>query len=140
MTVLWLFLGLALGAAFLALARARGRGEVRILALGLLVAALIYVAFALAGADGKWVLVEVAGVAVYGALAWLGLRRSLLWLAAGWALHPLWDAGLHLMGGGAAFAPEWYVLACISFDLLVGAYIAFRLWPAPPRRGLKQTP
>lgn len=131
-TTLWLLLGLGLGAAFLAFARTRGRGEERVLALGLLVAALFYVAFALAGAERVWVLVEVAGVVVYGALAWLGLRHSLLWLAAGWGLHVLWDVGLHLAGGGAGFAPEWYVLICITFDLLVAGYIAFWLRPAPP--------
>jgi hypothetical protein len=48
---------------------------------------------------------------------------TLAWLAAGWALHPIWDAALHLQGSGAAHAPEWYVVACISFDLPVAAYI-----------------
>ncbi len=44
-------------------------------------------------------------------------------LAAGWALHPIWDAGLHLQGSGATHAPEWYVVACISFDLLIASFI-----------------
>jgi len=122
-TTLWLLLGLFLGVAFLAFARTRGGAERRVLALGLLVAAVIYVGFALIGAGPAWLLVEMLGVAAYGVLAWLGLRRSPLWLAAGWALHPAWDVGLHLVGAGAAFAPEWYATACISFDLLVAGYI-----------------
>lgn len=37
--------------------------------------------------------------------------------------HPLWDAALQLFGGAATFTPEWYVIACISFDVLVGVFI-----------------
>lgn len=97
-----------------------------VLALGLLVAALLYVAFALIEGETVWLLVEAVGVAAYGSLAWLGLRRSALWLAAGWALHPAWDVGLHLVGEGAAVAPEWYATACISFDLLIAGYMVTR--------------
>lgn len=129
-TVIWLVLGLILGGAFLAFARARQRAEPRVLALGLLAVALIYVGFALTGAGAWWVLVEAIGVAGYGTLAWFGLRHSTLWLAVGWALHSAWDVVLHLVGAGAAFTPEWYTLTCISFDLLVAGYIAFRLRPA----------
>ena len=127
--MLWLLLGLVFGALFLAFARAQGQAEVRTLAAGLVVAAIIYVGFAFAQASVSWVLFEIAGVAFYGALAWLGIRHSVLWLAAGWALHTLWDTWLHLFGGGASFAPEWYVVACISFDLLVAVYVACRLRP-----------
>ena len=128
----WLLLGLALGGAFVALARTRGVGERRLLALGLVVAALVYVGFAIAGsAPVGWLLAEGLGLVAYGGFAWLGLQRAPGWLAAGWALHAVWDGGLHLAGAGAALAPDWYVLACLSFDLLVGAYIAFRYRPQP---------
>ena len=70
-------------------------------------------------------------VLLVGGLAVLGLKRSPMSLAFGWALHPVWDAGLHLMGTGATFAPSWYVVVCISFDLLVGGYIAARFRAAP---------
>ena len=96
MTVaLWLLLGLILGAAFVAVARSRGRDETRVVALGLVVAATVYVGFAVAGAG------------------------------AGWTLHAGWDVGLHLVGGGAAFAPEGYVVLCLAFDLVVAGYVAF---------------
>ena len=125
--VLWLLLGLALGGAFLVLARMQGSGERRLLALGLVIAALVYVGFAVAGgAPAGWLLAEGLGVVLYGGFAWLGLRRAPGWLAAGWALHAAWDGGLHLAGVGARFTPDWYVLACLSFDLLVGAYVALR--------------
>ena len=59
-------------------------------------------------------------------LAWLGLRQSAIWLAIGWAVHPAWGAFLHMRGPGATFAPAWYVVACISFDILVAAFILFK--------------
>ena len=133
MTVLWLLLGLILGGVFLAFARALGRAERLVLALGLVLAAVVYVGFALAGAGLMWVLVDALGVIGYGALAWLGLKRSALWLAAGWALHPVWDVGLHIAGSGAAFAPAWYAILCLGFDLLVAGYIVFRFGSVPAR-------
>ena len=126
---LWLLLGLVLAVAFLALARRRADGEARMLATGLVVAALIYVGLATVnGAFVPWLGWEVIGVAIYGALAGLGLRYSPWWLVIGWAVHSTWDAGLHLIGGGAAFTPEWYAVGCVSFDLLVAGYIAVRVW------------
>ena len=134
---LWLLLGLVLGGAFVAAARSRGGNETRVLALGLVVAAAIYVGFAVvgAGAGAGWTLTEAGGIGVYGAFAWLGLRRSAGWLAAGWALHTVWDVGLHLVGGGAAFAPTGYVVLCVSFDLLTAAYVAFGLRRVAPGGG-----
>ncbi|MEM1177714.1 MAG: hypothetical protein AAGM22_05185 [Acidobacteriota bacterium] len=86
-----------------------------------------------------WVGVEMAGVALYALFAFLGRRRSELFLAAGWALHPVWDLGVHGLHGahdlpglpeallglrpGVSYAPEWYVLACLSFDVLVAMLI-----------------
>lgn len=125
MTLVWLLAGLLLGAGFLVFARSRYGKGAQTLALGLVVAAVVYVGFALwYGAAPHWLLLEGAGVAVYGAFAWLGLRQSVYWLAVGWALHVGWDVGLHLSGTGAAHAPEAYVWICVSFDLLVAAFVA----------------
>ncbi len=55
----------------------------------------------------------------------MGLRASPLWLAAGWGAHVVWDVALH-PSGPADYAPPWYVAACIGFDLLLAAYIAWR--------------
>ena len=52
------------------------------------------------------------------------VARLAYWLAAGWAIHPLWDVVLHYLGAGHAFAPEAWAISCVSFDLLVAAYIA----------------
>jgi hypothetical protein len=96
-----------------------------LLVIFLVTAAGAYFGFAIAaGAGPIWTLVELAQVVIFGTMALLGLRGSPYWLAAGWALHPLWDVGLHYMGPGRLFAPMTYAVACISFDLVVAAYIA----------------
>ena len=95
-----------------------------LLAVVLCGAALMYVYFAArAGESAGWLTAELFGVAAFGGLGLLGLLRSPIWLAVGWALHPAWDLVLHYFGPGHAFAPEPYAVACLSFDLLVAAYI-----------------
>ena len=67
-----------------------------LLAIFLFIAGGAYVGFAVgAGESGLWALGESAHVLILGAVALLGLRGSPYWLAAGWALHPLWDVPLH---------------------------------------------
>lgn len=99
------------------------RGRIRVLAVSLLLAALVYPGFALVWGDASWFGIEVAGVFLYGLMAWLGWRVAPLWLALGWLLHPLWDVFLHLLGPGAHIAPAWYAVACVSFDIAVAVYI-----------------
>lgn len=114
---LWLLLGAVLGAAFVRLGRGlRGRRARLWWAGGLVIAAFVYVVFALAQGDLGSASVEWLGVAVFGGAAALGVRGHTGWLAAGWLLHPLWDAGLH----PPLAAPAWYVWACLSFDAVVG--------------------
>jgi hypothetical protein len=97
-----------------------------LLAIVLIIAALAYVAFAVrAGESAFWVVGELVGVGIYSTFGLLGVRHSPMWLAAGWALHPLWDVVLHYFGPGSSFAPVSYTIPCISFDLLVAVYIAF---------------
>lgn len=123
-TLLWLFLGLVLGLPFVAFTRklSEEKGR-RVLALGLVAAALVYTVFAATGGAAGWIPIELVGVLIFSVFAERGVKGSAMWLAAGWALHPLWDAGLHLSGVGARVAPPYYVLACIGFDVLVAAYI-----------------
>ena len=119
-----IILGAVLGALFVLLAhRRKRRGEIRLLAVGLIVAALIYIGLALGiGADRRWFALESAGLAVFGVLAWLGLRTSLWWLALGWVAHVGWDVGLHL-DRAQTFVPAWYPLMCVGFDLVVGGFL-----------------
>jgi hypothetical protein len=122
--------GMAYAATFIAVALVLSRFASEIvwrsfLVLFLFVAAGLYVVFAVRAGEGTfWVVGELAGVAIFGGMAVRGLRGSPWWIVAGWALHPLWDVGLHYLGPGRTFAPETYTIACLSFDLLVAAYIA----------------
>ena len=118
----------ALALVILAYLLSRYVGEIygrALLAIVLVIAGGAYVGFAVAGnASGLWFLAELVQAVALGAFALLGLRGSPYWLAAGWAIHPLWDVVLHYLGAGHAFAPEAWAISCVSFDLLVAAYIA----------------
>jgi uncharacterized protein DUF6010 len=70
-----------------------------------------------------WVFIELLQVIAFGTLGLCGWRGSPYWLALGYALHPLWDFGVHHIGPGWTFAPLPYVFACITFDWVVAAYI-----------------
>ena len=130
-----LLAGVVGGVAFVGLAHALPRRTRGILIAGLFVAALFYVYFAMtARASPTWLAVELAGVALYGGMALRGRRGSLCWIAAGWALHPLWDIALHYVGPGRAFAPAWYATLCLTWDLVVAIAVAGRvLLQARPR-------
>jgi hypothetical protein len=112
-----------------------------LLAIVLVIAGGAYVGFAVAGnASGLWFLAELVQAVALGAFALLGLRGSPYWLAAGWAIHPLWDLVLHYVGAGHAFAPEAWAISCVSFDLLVAAYIALAHRLGLTRQGRNQQP
>ena len=113
--------GAALGAMVALLARTRQGGETPLLAMGLVAAAMVYVAFAVPAADPRWLFIEGAGVAVFGVLAWLG-RTSAGWLALGWTVHVAWDVGLH-MDRTQPVVGAWYPLLCVGFDLIVAGFL-----------------
>ena len=111
-----------------------------LLATVLFAAAGAYFGFAFEeGVSRVWVLVELLQVIAFGVLGLFGWRGSAKWLALGYALHPIWDFGLHYLGPGRTFAPMAYAIACISFDWVVAAYIliyyrgASRLRPSRER-------
>ena len=93
-----------------------------------MLAAVIYIGFALAWGDMRWLFIEIAGVAIYGGFFLLANKQSRYWLAVGWLLHPVWDIALHLHGPGEHIVPLWYALACLSFDAIVAAYLLRRIY------------
>jgi hypothetical protein len=128
MTLDHLTAGALNGAIFAIVAVAVPRASRHILAAVLVAAAALYVAFTLdAHTSAAWLAVELAGVGLYGALAVRGLRGSAWWLVAGWALHPVWDVALHLVGPANAFAPAWYATSCLAFDLAVAGFTAIAI-------------
>jgi hypothetical protein len=106
-----------------------------LLATVLFAAAGAYFGFAFNPATPRiWILIELLQVVAFGTLGLYGWRGSPYWLALGYALHPVWDFGLHYLGPGNTFAPLPYAIACISFDWVATAYILiayrwFRLGP-----------
>ena len=107
-----------------AYARSVGRRADRVYAGGLVVAALIYVGFALFNGAAPHALgLEGVGVVLFTGFAVAGLRGHPLLLAVGWALHMVWDLYLHPADGGG-YAPWWYPVACVGFDLWISGFIA----------------
>lgn len=128
MIVSWLFIGVVSAIAFLAFIQLKPAQEPQILAMGLILAALIYVGFAIVGnARLGWIAIELVGVGLYGLLAVIGLYFSQWWLMLGWVAHPVWDISLHWFAQGTIVTPISYAIICTSFDGLVAAYIANKL-------------
>ena len=95
-----------------------------LLATVLFAAAGAYFGFAFDPKVGPvWLLIELLQVVAYGAFGLYGWRGSPQWLALGYALHPLWDVGVHYLGPGSSFAPTAYAVFCLTFDWVAAAYI-----------------
>ena len=125
--------GVALGAVFLLLARKAGRAENLVLASGLLVAALIYLAFAISGqAPPRELRLEIVGLVVFTPLALAGARWWPPLLGIGWLMHAGWDILLHWPP--QAWVPGLYPVFCVAFDLVVAAYFLF-LFALPRNAG-----
>lgn len=119
--------GAGLGLALAAFLRRRPpEGERRGYAVGLAVAAAIYLGFALRDPEPGWLLVEAGGFGAFSLAAWLGYARSPWWISAGWFAHVGWDLLLH-GGGHPGFVPEWYTLLCAGLDPVVGLAILPRM-------------
>ena len=126
--VFWIIVGIVLAVGFILIARRTGgyEREKIFYAVGLIVAALIYVGFGMFAGSTRWLLVELGGVVLYTLFAVLGIKRSGWFLSLGWALHVLWDLALH--DASTEFVPRWYQLLCLGFDLWLAGYIGFREW------------
>jgi hypothetical protein len=137
-TILAPLLGIAFSLALVRMARTHPpEGERRVYAVGLVVAALLYVIFGVVGGAGaRWLALESAGALIYGAAAWVGVRGRPSLLALGWAAHVAWDVPLHVSGAAAGYTPRWYPWLCVSFDFVIaGAVVAsLRRRALGPRR------
>ncbi|MBL4781565.1 MAG: hypothetical protein JKX92_04930 [Porticoccaceae bacterium] len=129
---LWLVLGLIAAAPLLWFVNKLSNNLAHlVLGVSLVVAAILYLVFALVMGDLTWVFIEVVGLPIYGFFYWLSYRYSIVWLSVGWFLHPVWDVLLHLCGPGNEVVPAWYSVACVSFDIALGVYILYRFRRIP---------
>lgn len=124
--ILALLAGALAALPYVAWARGARRPEVPF-AGGLAVAALVYVVLAVVAGQPRAVLLEVAGLVVFGLAAFAGARRWPMLLAVGWGTHVVWDLALHPVEA-SGHAPWWYPVVCIGFDLFVAGFIAATYW------------
>lgn len=136
---IYLLVGALLGSGFVFLVQRSGVDVYGRFGIALLVAAGIYAAFAMAAMESTWLMIELIGVGLFGVLVQLVRRKVVSWLAAGWALHALWDVG-HLISAGAEFVPDWYPALCITFDLVVAFHIARGTQAESQRRHARVAP
>ncbi len=114
----------AIGFIFYAKSAKSYRGEKVSYAIGLGVAALIYVVFGFFSSANGWILTELVGLLIYLSFAVLGVRFSGWFLSFGWLLHVGWDIFIH--GSTLNFVPSWYPAVCLGFDILIAGYIFYR--------------
>jgi hypothetical protein len=98
----------------------------------LIVVASYYSLFATMGASGySTVAIETAAGLVFSVLAFLAFKRS-LWLAAlGIAGHGFFDFLIHPSLVTNPGMPVWWPGFCGTIDIVLGAWLAIRLWKAP---------
>jgi hypothetical protein len=88
--------------------------------------------FAVAGAPQYSALgVEMAAGLVFSTLAVLGFKKSLWLAAAGIAGHGLFDFFVHDWLVTNAGMPVWWPGFCGTIDIVIGGWLAVRLWYKP---------
>lgn len=132
-----IIIGAALALGLLFLPINKQHLQIKIWSFALILAAIIYVGFALLASNREWLPTELVGVLIYSIPAFLALKYNGWWLVLGWIAHVLWDIGLHT-GGHPGFVPSWYPGVCIGFDLAVAGYFAYKIWNKKIDPALKQ--
>jgi hypothetical protein len=90
----------------------------------LTVIAFLYSLFAVMGGSNEALLQELAAGLVFVALVVIGFRRSLWWVAAGLALHGVFDFfHPHLIADPGV--PPWWPAFCLAYDLVAAAGLAW---------------
>ncbi|MBT8448380.1 MAG: hypothetical protein KJO69_01735 [Gammaproteobacteria bacterium] len=125
--VVWIMLGLFATIPLVVYAhRININQAAQVLGRGLIVAASVYVIFAVIWGDISWIGVEIAGLLIYSAFYLVPSKRIMLWVGTGWLLHILWVLGWHNFGPGAVYSPLWYVFVSSGFNLVIFVYCIYR--------------
>ena len=139
MFLFWTTIGLVISIGVL-YQRSYGAVSKTFYALTLVVAALIYLLFALNGlfwteAVFYWVLIQIAGTILFSLIAFMAYKKvynPFILLSMGWFSHTLWDLVMHVFET-SSFIPSFYPPICIGFDLGFGVYLLYHVF-----RGLKE--
>ena len=92
----------------------------------LIVIATYYVLFAVMGASGRILGMEIAVATGFSFLAIVGFKKNLWLVAAALAGHGIFDFVHHLVIENPG-VPHWWPGFCLTFDGIVGAWLALRL-------------
>jgi hypothetical protein len=129
-------LALAVGAYATAVRLDRDRAFYPVL---LIVFGSYYVLFAILAGSARAIAIESLITAGFAVVASVGFRRNLWLVAAGLVAHGAMDLvhGRLVTNPGV---PAWWPAWCMSYDVVAGAYLAWRLARADARTGAAPTP
>jgi hypothetical protein len=96
----------------------------------LIVVASYYALFAAMGASVEVLAIETAAALGFATLAIIGFKRNLWLVAAAIAGHGLFDMVHHWFIENPG-VPVWWPGFCATVDVLLGAWVALRLWKTP---------
>ena len=121
--------GLLLGVVFVAAASAGSQSTAElVIALFLAVTGGVYAGSLLAqNPGGRFVALELLVMALIFELSAAGLLRSPGWLAAGYAVHGVWDLFHHPRAVPTRVAP-WFPPMCAAFDFVVAELLIVGPW------------
>jgi hypothetical protein len=92
----------------------------------LIVIASYYVLFALMGASGQTLLIEIVVAGVFLLFAVLGFKRNLWLVVAAIVGHGVFDFVHHFLIENPG-VPHWWPGFCMVFDVIFGGWLAVRL-------------
>lgn len=92
----------------------------------LIVIASYYCLFAVVGATNPVIVYELVAAAFFVVIAAVGFRTNLWLVAAGITGHGVFDIFHHLIIANPGL-PSWWPMFCMSIDIVLGAYLAWRL-------------
>jgi hypothetical protein len=92
----------------------------------LIVIASYYVLFAVMGASGQTLLIEIAAASVFLLFAVLSFRKNLWLVSAAIVGHGVLDFVHHLLIENPG-VPHWWPGFCLAFDVIIGGSLAVHL-------------
>lgn len=116
---MWVVLGILLTIPLRRLAQRDSDSRHKIAALGLVVAALIYV---VSGFMTDHLPRELGGMLIFAGLAIMAVGHMPQLVVLGWLGHTAWDV-LGMLGYTGHALPGWYPPLCIGFDMAIAAIL-----------------